>query len=125
MKRSSEIVLLVGPRGHDLCLCALRHPGCADFWQEVDSECIRKHHDLMRLYVFITASHAGQSLDASGLVIFGHKLRPFPYPADLVEPAAHGLSRDLKAVFVPKRRRERGTTPPSAAPAIDTWGFFE
>src|SRR4029450_6392554 len=28
-------------------------------------------------------------------------------------------------MFGLERRGERGTTPPGAAPAIDTWGFFE
>src|SRR5262249_32722921 len=52
-------------------------------------------------------------------------LCPFPHPAEFVEPAADGFCGHLNAVFGLERRGEGGTTPPRAAPAIGTWGFFE
>jgi hypothetical protein len=58
-------------------------------------------------------------------VIFGHELGALPHPATLVEPAAHGFCGHCAAVFGPQRRREGGTTPPRAAPALSTWGLFE
>jgi hypothetical protein len=42
-----------------------------------------------------------------------------------MEPAPHGFRRDLDAVFGLERGGEGRTTPPGAAPALDTRGFFE
>ena len=93
--------------------------------QEMNVECIRKDHHLMRLQVFVLKPNPGQTFEPVWVVIFGHELGAFPHPAALVEPAAHGFCGHCEAVFGPKRRREGGTTPPRAAPAISTWGFFE
>src|SRR5215468_10519315 len=82
LKRPSEIVLLVRTRGHDLCLRALRHPGCTDFGQGMSIEFIRKHHALMCLYIFLKELNVSQALDASRIIIFGHALRPVPHPAN-------------------------------------------
>ena len=91
MQRPSEIVLLVLPWRHDLSLRALRHPRRPDLGQEVNIEFIRKDHHLMRLQVFVLKPNTGQPLDPVRVVIFGDQLGPFPDPAHLVEPAAHGF----------------------------------
>ena len=125
MQCPSQIVFLVLAWRHDLVLRALRHPRCSDLWQEVNIELIRKHHDFMRLQVFVMKPNARQTLAPVWVIIFGHQLGPFPHPAHLVEPAAHGFCGHLNAVFGLERRREGGTTPPGAAPAIGAWGGFE
>src|SRR5918911_3242240 len=88
-------------------------------------EFIRKDHHLMRLQAFVMKPNPGQTFDPVWVVIFGRQFGAFPHPADLVEPAAHGFCGHRDAVFGLERRREGGTTPPRAAPAIGTWGFFE
>ena len=125
MQRTSQIVLLIFAWRHDLFLCPLWHPGCPDLRQQVNIEFIRKEHDLMGLQVFVTKPNAGQTLNPLWVIIFGHQLSPFPHPAYLVEPAAHGFRRHLDAVFGLERRGERGTAPSRAAPAIGSGGFFE
>src|SRR5262249_45570198 len=57
--------------------------------------------------------------------IFRHQFGEFPPPTELMEPASHGFRRDREAVCGLKRRGEGRTTPPGAAPARDTRGFFE
>src|SRR5215813_10890411 len=87
---------------------------------------------MQRRLTRITASNASTGADMlvrstpkSVHMIFVHQLRPFPHPADLMEPASHGFGGHLDPVFGLERRREGGTTPPRAAPAIAPWGFFE
>ena len=70
-------------------------------------------------------SNAGQPFDPVRVVIFRDQLGPFPYPADLVEPAASRFRRDLNAVSRFERGCERGTTPTGAPPTIRTRGRFE
>ncbi len=89
MQRPSQIVLLVLPWCHDLCLRALRHPRRPDLGEQVNIPFICKDHHLMRWQVFIVKPHAGQPFDPVRVVIFGHQLGPFPYPASLVEPASY------------------------------------
>src|SRR5215467_12941950 len=88
-------------------------------------EFIRKHHEFMRLQVVMRKPNTGEPLDPVWIIIFGHKLRPFPHPADLMEPAANGFCGHRDAVFGLKRRRECRTTPSRAAPAIRPWGGLE
>src|SRR6185295_14602376 len=120
-----QIVLLVLAWGHHLFLRPLWHPGRSNLRQQVDIEFIRKDHPLMRLQMFALKPNARQTLDPVWVVIFGHQLGPFPHPAHLVEPAAHGFRGHCDAVFGLERRREGGTTPAGATPAIGPRGSFE
>ena len=91
MQCPSQIVLLVLACGHHLFLRALWHPGRSNLRQQVDIELIREDHHLMRLQLFALKPYTRQPLDPVRVVIFGHQLVPFPHPAHLVEPAAHGF----------------------------------
>src|SRR5262245_47336128 len=67
----------------------------------------------------------GQAFNPVRVVIFGHQFGPFPDPPNLMEPATYGFRRDLDTMFGLERRRQGGTTPAGAAPAVGTRGFFE
>src|SRR5262252_7711099 len=125
MERPSTRVLLMRAGRHDLFLRALPHPGCADLWQEVDSECIGKHHDRMGLQGVVVQAHPGQAIDTVRVVIFGYQFGAFPHPAELVEPAAHRVCRHRDAMCGLECQGEGGTAPAGTAPAIGPWGFFE
>src|SRR5262245_56244736 len=125
MQRSSPGVFFVRTGRHELVLRALPHPRCPNLRQEVASACIRKHHDGMGWQVIGRTPNTGSPLDPVWLIIFGYQLRPFPHPAALMEPAAHGFCGHLDPVFGLERRREGGTTPPRTAPAIGPWSLCE
>jgi hypothetical protein len=72
----------------------------------VDIEFIGKDHHLMRLHVCVMKPHAGQACDPR----VGHHLWPRAWRV---------------STFGLERRREGGTTPPRAAPAIGPWSCFE
>ena len=91
----------------------------------MDVEFIRKDHHLMGLQLCGMPPNPGQAFHPLWIVIFGRQLGPFPYPADLVEPAAHGFCGYIDAMFRLECQRERGTAPPRAAPAVGPWGFFQ
>ena len=88
MQRPRQIVLLVLPWCHDFHLGALGHPGRPHLGQQVHIQLIGKDHHLVRRQVFVMKAHTGQPFDPVWVVIFRDQLGPFPYPADLVEPAA-------------------------------------
>src|SRR5215471_19731778 len=88
-------------------------------------EFIRKDEYLMSLQGFDLKPNACQTLGPVRVIIFGHQLGPFPYPADLMEPASHSVCRHRNAVLGLEGRGECGTTPPGAAPAIGTRSRFE
>src|SRR5262245_50391495 len=118
MPRSSPVVFFVLSWRHELFLRAWWHPRCPNLWQEVDSEFIRKHHEFMGLQVIVRTPNTGSPLEPVWIIIFGYQLRPFPHPADRMEPAADGCCGHLAPVFGLERRREGGPAPPRAAPAI-------
>src|SRR4029450_203445 len=82
-------------------------------------------HHLMGLQMLVMQPNTRQTLKPLRIVIFGDQFGAFPHPAYLVEPAPHRFRSPRDPMFGLERRGERGTTPPGAAPAIDTWGFFE
>ena len=104
---------------------AWRPPRGPNLRQEGDSACIRTHHECLGLPVVVRTPQAGQPLDPVWLSILGHKLRPLPPPAALLEPAAYGCCGHLAPVFGLERCREGGPAPPRAAPAIRPRGGFE
>lgn len=63
-------------------------------------------------------SNAGQPLDPLGIGIFGHRLGPFPDPAEFVQPAPHGLRGHRAALLGGQLRGQRRATPVRPAPAI-------
>jgi hypothetical protein len=125
MQRPSERGLLILPWRHHCGLRTLGHPRCTDLRQEVEIELIRKHHHLLCVAVFVLKPNPSQACDAVRVVLCGHQRGAVPDPADRMEPAPHGVCRDLDAVFGLERGGEGRTTPAGAAPAIGPWGFFE
>src|SRR5687768_852796 len=125
IERTSQVVLLVLARRHDLFLASFGHPGRPDLGQQVNIEFISKDHHLMVLQGFGLIPDTSQTLEPFGIVIFSYQLGPFPHPAHLVEPASHGFDRYPNTVFGFESRTECGTTPARAAPAIGPWGGFE
>jgi len=86
--------------------------------QFMDIEFIGTDQHLLRWQLFGVPPHVGQALDPLGIVIFGHQLRPFPHPAHLIQPPAHGPGGDLQPMLDLAFPRQRGTTPTGATAAI-------
>ena len=91
----------------------------------MDIEFVRKHHGFTQFEVLEDIPDAGQAVDPLGIVVFGHQLGSLPYPADLVHPAAHRLSRDREAPFSRQSQSQGGATPAGAAPAVGPRGGLE
>ena len=123
--RAGHIVLCVLARCHDFHLVPLRPPGRTDLGPERESTCISTDQHLMGLPLCGMPPHPGQALPPLRLLLCSHQLGPLPYPADLVEPAAHGCCGYRDAMVGLERHRERGPAPPRAAPALGTWGFVQ
>src|SRR5262245_40026048 len=125
MQRPSQIVFLVRAWRPNFFLGALEHPGGSDLRQEVDIGWFRQHHHLMDLQPFSMPPNPGHAFHSLRVVIFGRQLGPFPHPADLVEPAAHGFGGHRDAMLGLACHGERGTAPAGPAPTIGPGGFFE
>jgi hypothetical protein len=102
----------------------LEQPRCPNLRQEVDSAFIRKHHACMGWQGSVRTPQPGYPLAAVWRISLGYPLRPFPHPAERMEPAAEGCCGHLDAMCGLERRRASGTTPPHAAPAVGTWSVF-
>src|SRR5215467_8361013 len=105
MERPSTRVLLMRAGRHDLFLRALPHPGCADLWQEVDSECIGKHHDRMGLQGVVVQAHPGQAIDTVRVVIFGYQFGAFPRSEEHTSELSHLVIS--YAVFCLKKKKKK------------------
>src|SRR6266446_7321126 len=125
MEGACQIMLLVLPRREYLLLGPLWHPGCPHLGQQMDIEFIGKDQHLTVLQLFLMKADARQPLDTLGVIIFRHQLGALPDPAEFVEPAPYRLGRHLQAVFSLEGGRERGTTPPCAAPSVGAWRRLE
>jgi hypothetical protein len=115
---ASEVVLLVLARRHDLQLAPLRPPGIPHVGPHMDSEFIRAHQRLAQPPRFVDKADPGQAVHPLGGVVCGHQLGPFPHPAHLVPPAAPRLGRDGDPALSLQGRRQCGTAPAGAAPAL-------
>jgi hypothetical protein len=125
MERPSQRVWLVGAGRHHCVLRALRHPRGADLRQEVEVAGIRQHHHFVCPQGVVRQANPGQAGAPRRGVIVRRQCGALPGPAQLMEPATDGFHRDCAAGFGLKRGGQGGTTPPGAASARGTWGFFE
>jgi hypothetical protein len=117
-----QVVYLVLAWRHAFQLAPLGHPGRANFGQQVDMQFVRKDHGLIGLELLEHPADAGQAVDPLGIIVFGDQLGPLPHPADVMEPAAQGLSRDREAPVGLQGQGQRGTAPARPAPPIRPGG---
>jgi hypothetical protein len=120
-----EVVLLMLAECHDFHLGPLGHPGTADCGQQMDLQCIRKHHGLATLELLIHPPNPGQASDATGIIVFGPQLGPLPQPTELVEPTTHCCGGGRDPACDRQCQGQRGTTPTCAAPAVGLRGGIE
>src|SRR5918998_2727220 len=76
IERTSQVVLLVLARRHDLFLASFGPPGRPDLGQQVNIEFISKDHHLMVLQGFGLIPDTSQTLEPFGIVIFSYQLGP-------------------------------------------------
>src|SRR5215471_4458394 len=111
-----QVALLVSARGQDFELLPLGQPLVADFGEQADIKFIGKEHRGPGWQVLDGRTNTGQLLYPLRVIILGGQLRSLPYPAQLVQPAAHGLSRNLHAPACLQLQGQRCATPARPAP---------
>ena len=103
----------------------LRHPGCPALRQQVPLAVLRTHQDRMGGHGVVRHPQAGQTLQPLWGLLVGHPRSPWPPPASLGEPAAHGFRRSRDARVGLERRGACGPAPSRAAPARGPGGLWE
>jgi hypothetical protein len=109
-----QVVLLILARGHDRHPGPFGHPTTGNFREQMDIQCVCKPYDRARLELLEHPANARQTAHPLRVVVSRHPLGAFPHPADLVRPAAHGLSGDRHPLLALQRQGQRGTALPRA-----------
>lgn len=128
VERAGQVVLLVGARRRDLDLLALGCPLVPHLRQQVDIEFVGEDHGRLDAPFpehFEGVADFGQALDALGAIVLGRHLCSLPGPANLVNPAADGLARDVNVALDLELCRECRAAPPRATPAVESWRLVE